>query len=214
MAMMFRGIGKPTDQLDIQLAQASDPFGISTAGMGTSPYVPAPQAAPAKEKFGFRDVIGILGEALGGALGQGPGAYTQGKLMERQMAQKSAAQQAQRQADWEDWVQKQIWQRDNPAPQALSDFERTLIGSGIQPGTPEWQQAFVTRRDNQLDPWTNIVVGGNSVSGRQSAVQRAIEGGGGLSSPQAGGAAIPPTAPVGKLRPLGGGTPSASSGFR
>lgn len=219
MAMMFRGLGKPTDQLDISLAQPSNVL-ANPVGMSTPPIAPqqqAPQQTMRQQMYGDLPMWKILlGTALDNIAQQtgGTPAFSQGLQMQRQQNQRAQAAASERQADWQDWVQKQVWQRDNPAPQPFSEFERTLIGSGIQPGTPEWQQAFITRRDNQLDPWTNIVVGGNSVSGRQSAVQRAIEGGGGLSSPQAGGAAIPPTAPVGKLRPLGGGTPSASNSFR
>jgi hypothetical protein len=32
------------------------------------------------------------------------------------------------------------------------EFEKALIASGVQPGTPEWAKYMTTRRDNMLDP--------------------------------------------------------------
>jgi len=94
-------------------------------------------------------------------------------------------QQRQRQQDMQDWAEKQRAQVAQQLQLAQAkarlpsgEFERSLIASGINPGTPQWQQAMARRVQNQLDPWTSIVVGGNSVMGRQSAVEAALKGGG------------------------------------
>lgn len=94
-------------------------------------------------------------------------------------------QQRQRQQAMEDWQAKQsaeFAQQMQLARQKATlpsgEFERSLMASGVMPGSPEWAQAMARRVQNQLDPWTNIVVGGNSVMGRQSAVEAALKGGG------------------------------------
>lgn len=109
----------------------------------------------------------------------------------------------------EQMVAKMLYERNNPKPQAPTEFERILQASGIIRGSPEWTEAMKTKVANTLDPFTNLVVGGNSVMGRQSAVQQAMQGGA-----QAPTGPIP-QAPVGRLRPITGGpTQSASGGFR
>lgn len=92
-----------------------------------------------------------------------------------------------------------IYKQRNPTPQQPTEWERALIASGVQPGTPGWQQANATKVQNTLDPWTSLVSGGESLMGRQSQVQRALMGGGGPVSPGAGipsGSSLDSGAPV------------------
>lgn len=85
-----------------------------------------------------------------------------------------------------------------PKTQAYSEFERALIASGIQPGTPEWAQKMGQKADMALDPQvTTQLPNGGLYIGRQSGLSQAL-----------GGGRAAPTAPVGKLTPLGqGGAP-------
>lgn len=104
---------------------------------------------------------------------------------------------------------KQMQPKPPPEP---TEFERSLIASGILPGTPEWTAAFKSKVQNTLDPWTNIVVGGNSYSGRQSMVDNALKGGGPASAGP-GGATPPSTLPPDFDFGKGGPTPTASGRF-
>ena len=73
MAMMFRGVGKPTDQLNIQLAQPSDSafgrYGDYAPAVPPMSQVPASAAVPGKPKFGWAEAIGTLGDVLASAGG-------------------------------------------------------------------------------------------------------------------------------------------------
>lgn len=59
----------------------------------------------------------------------------------------------------------------------LNTNQQYLLASGIKPGTPEWAAANKRLADNAMDPWTSLVAGGNTVMGRQSAVESALSGG-------------------------------------
>lgn len=89
-----------------------------------------------------------------------------------------------------------------------SEFERALAASGVQPGSPEWAAAMKTKVQNTLDPWTNIVSGGNSFTGRQSLVDRALNGVAPASPTPP--TVLPPDFDFGE----GGPTQPASGGFR
>lgn len=114
------------------------------------------------------------------------------------------------------------YKRRNPAPPAPTEFERQLQASGVVPGSPEWTQAMKTSVSNKLDPWTNLVVGGNSVAGRQSQVQQALNGMTQGNVPkvtdQASYDAIPAgqqyTTPSGEIRVKGGGGSNVSGNFQ
>ena len=102
---------------------------------------------------------------------------------------------------------KMEYDRLNPKPSAPTDIEKYGALAGW---TPEQianaaNQALL----NKIDPFTNIVIGGNSVSGRQSLVERALEAG--ASSPT--GAQPPSTLPP-DFDFGGGGSGNATGGFR
>lgn len=83
-----------------------------------------------------------------------------------------------------------------PKQVAPTEWERTLQASGIMPGTPEWQKAMATKVQNTLDPWTTIVSGGESLSGRQSLVDAALNGRGGGPASSGIGAGVPTGSPL------------------
>lgn len=121
----------------------------------------------------------------------------QQKMLEQQKSIE-AQQYAQHRADDNaDWMSHYNYELTNPKPQAPSDFEQTLIESGVKPGTPEWTQAMKTRANNLLDP---------AVMTPQGLMLRS----------QVTGALAPQPAPPGvTFTPLdnGGPTPPASGGF-
>lgn len=72
---------------------------------------------------------------------------------------------------------KSVLQAMTPKRWAPStDLEKMLVQSGVQPGSPEWVDAMRQGVQNKIDPWTNIVSGGESIMGRQSMVQQALSG--------------------------------------
>ena len=84
-----------------------------------------------------------------------------------------------------------IMESRTPKQAAPTEWERTLEDSGVVRGSPEWQKAMATKVANTLDPWTNLVSGGESFMGRQSQVQQAMGGGGPVSSGAASEGAQP-----------------------
>lgn len=94
-----------------------------------------------------------------------------------------------------------IYKARNPAKAAPTEWERTLQASGVMPGTEAWTKAMATKVANTLDPWTNLVSGGESIMGRQSQVQQALGGGDPVSMQV--GASIPSGSPLASPRPQG-----------
>lgn len=172
-------------------------------GMGGFPGVPQgvpmphnlPQNANAGRKrgglFGSGVPAGDVLYALGGALA-GDGGAAVSEIRERKMA--PLIEQAKRQAEYEDFVRKEQWKRDNPAPvnnDTVADYEfiRQRLGEEDaqkylknKASPPLWRQG----PDGQFYP---------------------------MATPQV------PTAPVGKLTPITGGAatpaqpPFGGSGF-
>lgn len=206
MAMMFRGLGKPTDQLDIQLAQPSDKFGVY-GQYGDYSMNAAPTAAPAaKQGLGLRDIIGIAGEALGGAVGRGPGVYTQMKLQDRERQRQLQQAQTDRQQAMEDWTAKQIWERQNPAPinnDTVNDYNFYASKFGT-----EYADQYLKDKN---DPVVNIPLpGGQVFIGPRSRLDAALKGGGQASGVTPGGS---PPATLPADFNFGGPTPPASGTF-
>lgn len=98
------------------------------------------------------------------------------------------------------------------------EFEQLLAASGFTPGTPQYTAEAAKILRARTDPFTNITTpDGQMIFGAQSLVEQALKGGG-LASGVAPGInptspAPLPTAPVGKLTPIGGETPRASGNF-
>lgn len=147
-------------------AMPRNPFGVPQPDFGGVQSL-APQSAPLnlpvpKIKKGgmfagatFDPAAGIAGFLAG--LGNPAGITTINAIHEQRMREAEAAAQAaqyeqHRADDNADWMSHYNYEMTNPKPQAPSDFEQTLIESGVKPGTPEWTQAMKTRANNLLDP--------------------------------------------------------------
>lgn len=178
MAMMFRGTGKPIDQLDISLLQNPDPFGFGGRpdySMNIVPTQQAPQAT-SKPKVGIAEILGGLGDVISAASGGQPSFLPQRQAqLEQQRMLQQRAQMAQdaRNADWEDWVRKEQYKDANPAPinnDTVNDynFYRTQLG---EEGARRWL-------NNQTDPVVSIPLpGGQTYIGPRSGLGAATKGG-------------------------------------
>jgi len=104
------------------------------------------------------------------------------------------------------------WQATHKTAPQPSEFERTLMAAGIQPGTPQWAQANTQRLQNYTDPTVNIPLpGGRVYVGPRSGISAATGGGDPASTAPAG------EGPPAMLPPdfdFGGPTQNASGGFR
>lgn len=85
-----------------------------------------------------------------------------------------------------------VWKAQNrPAPQA-TEFERSLLDSGVARGSPEWAAAQRRRVDNALDPFVNTQLpGGGFYSGPRSIFEQQMGGGDPASTAPASGAPPP-----------------------
>lgn len=126
-----------------------NPMGDPGLGM-TQPTQPS--------KFGIRDIVGIIGEALGGAAGNGPGAYTQSKLREREIAERQRQAMVTRGVDWQDWVAKQQYEAANRLPPQPLEIERLLSAAGYQPGTPEYASMIRQAAQNKVNPIQGVPI--------------------------------------------------------
>jgi len=109
--------------------------------------------------------------------------------------QQDARERAHRQQQLQDEETLYSFKQQNSQPE-YGEFERALIASGVQPGTPQWQEMMQRRRDNMLDPIVNTMQG----PVLRSMVTNSLQ---------------PPSAPVGKLTPIddGGAGPAAPRPF-
>lgn len=56
------------------------------------------------------------------------------------------------------WIEREMWKRQNPAPRAPTEFERMLEASGLQPGTPQYQQVIRQYVNNRANPFIPMTV--------------------------------------------------------
>jgi hypothetical protein len=187
---------------------------IDPTGRPGAPMAPAPQKQGSflgiKPGSKGAMIAGIIGDTLA-SLTDGQPIFTMNMMRERQQRADAEASEAQwsrrREADNQDWMQREQWQRANPAPTAPSELERVLEASGIQRNSPQWTQAMQQRRDSLLKPDPEIIQtlpNGQLYVGPRS----------GLASALTGGGAAAPAKPVGRLTPVDGGpTQTASATF-
>lgn len=150
----------------------------------------------AKPGFGARDVVGIIGDALS-AMGGGQGVYTQMKLQDRQRQRMLEQAQIERQNGMSDWLAKQNYEATLKAQYPdYTEFQKNMIGAGIQPGSSEWGTLSRQKAENDADKFVNFVSGGNTIAGPWSQVAPMLRGGDQISPPM-GGAVSPPTPPSG-----------------
>lgn len=147
-------------------------------------------------------IAGTVGDALQNWSG-GRGTFLPAIQMQQQQAAEAAQYQQQRADDYTDWERKQQYAAANPGPVKDDTFTSTLRAAGIDPASAQGMALYRQRAATLAAPAPNFVSDG--------------AGGGRWVQPPAmglGGGA--PTAPIGKLTPLGAGgaTPGGSRGFR
>lgn len=154
----------------------NDAFGLAEQQMmGQGGQQFAQSQAPKKPGINW---LGVLADTLAGAAGrEGPYAASMRAKQEQEAAQEHARQQ--RAASMQDWRTKfdyeNEYERNNPKPHQPDDFERSLIGQGIMPGTPEWAEANRMRSLNFTDPTVTVNLPGGAIySGPRSGLQAAL----------------------------------------
>ncbi|ANI79005.1 hypothetical protein [Sphingobium sp. EP60837] len=120
MAMMFRGLGKPTDQLDIQIAPQGGGFGPTDPGMSMPSQMPMPQTVP--EKRPGASFAGIAADFLAGMAGQ-QGPYAAQVQHQRALQERERLAQRQRMAERDDYVWKLQQKQQFPDPVAPHYWE-------------------------------------------------------------------------------------------
>ncbi|WP_370309310.1 hypothetical protein [Sphingobium abikonense] len=213
---MFGALGKKRSAFDFspgiyQTPGIGDglPANMGEPGLGMTMAQPAPRAS----NFGARDVIGIIGDALSAA-GGGQGVYTQMELRDREIARQQQQMQMQRQQGMQDWLAKQQWERENPAPRAphyweMNDGSLGVVGPDGKPQvlfkdpTPKinW-----IRADNGDGTQSLIPVGPNGPIG--------VKGGDPAISPSPGAASNLPAIGSIVADPRKAGAGSGQRGFR
>ncbi len=176
---------------------------VFTPPYSTPPIAPTPTpvAAPTQRSRG-QMIAGILSDAVKGFLGQ-PGTFGATLAVERQRQQDMEAAEAQwsrrRQAENQDWIARQQYERANPAtPAILRDVQ------AWQGMTPDQKAAYeAMKRAQEGDPVVNVTLpNGQFYSGPRSGLTGVLSGG------QA------PARPVGNLTPIDGGPGGSPSGAR
>lgn len=100
---------------------------------------------------------GQLGAMILAANGNQLGTFgLQQRAFQQQQEERARQQQEQEQRQRDEWLFRQNWQRENPAPQAPSEIMRLAQEAGYQPGTPEWQEAMRTAFLNRQNPMVGI----------------------------------------------------------
>lgn len=137
--------------------------------------------------FGNADWGSAIAAALNGYLAAGgnPAGQLglqqlhQKKMLEQEEAIRAQEYQQHRADGLQDYETQQMLQQKYAAPPQPGEFERALMESGVQPGTPAWTQAMKRRADNMLDPVVMTANGPmlrSQVVGTLSAGQPAPEG--------------------------------------
>ncbi len=170
------------------------PSGEALMGGAQVPQMPMQQMPQQAKKPGFNEAGG-WGEKLqtvGAMLRDDPGIYSQmlaQKQADHRAQQQAMAQQQQQEAENAQWYEREGWKLKNK-PASDDSFSRALEMGGIQPGTPEYISLSRKRASHLADPPLYRV------------------GPDGQYYPIATGTGMLPTAPVGKLTPMGGTAPS------
>jgi hypothetical protein len=166
-----------------------------------SQFTQLPQMKPKGGMFGGGDWKQALAAALSAmsAARGNPVGMAGLQMLNQRLGQKREDQQYERrQADqWDMWQRQQQWKQQHDTPE-LGEFERAVVASGIQPGTPQWAEVMGKRRDAMLDPVVNLPTGPTL---RSMVV-------GGLNAANA-----KPLTDDDILKMSGGPTPQASGGF-
>jgi hypothetical protein len=182
-------------------------FGSAPAMAPIAPDMTASQQplAPAKPKF-FGE--GGVGRAIAGNIGdfllQNSGMdpiYAPVMQQKQAMAYDQQRREADRVQGLQDWIAKQEWERNNPAPvnnDTVNDYHFLASKLG-----PEAAKQYL--RNIADGPPVAVDVANPDGSVTRQFIPRSQMKGGGMVAPQA---------PVGKLKPYGGPSATPTGGFR
>ena len=187
------------------LVAGDDRWPMPRDPMGMPPQMPGMDPAmEVKPRSKGQMIAGIIGDTLASISGGQP-LYTQSVLRDRQQAQQDQREEVQwtrrREAENQDWTNREAWKRANPEPSSMERDAATWQRMG-----PDQRQAYLESKRG--DPFvTTSLPNGQFYAGPQSGLLGALTG-------QGAPASTTPTAPVGKLRPVGGGASNGTGGFQ
>ena len=207
-------------------------IGFRTSGMfGPRPQqaAPNPSAMPIgvqqmtqKQGFfqrpGVKTAAGILGDTLL-TLGGGKPMYApmmhDRKMQEEDARIRAQLAQQQRGSEWQDWLRKEQWKRENPEPQN-DQLTQYMLNAGIDPKSVEGQQMYRKAVENKVNPIQAVPFTDEQGNGGIQFIQpNAMQGGGPqegqtATNPQTGEKAVYRN---GKWEVMGGGVSNGTSGF-
>lgn len=148
--------------------------------------------APRQDDFRINPTLAAIGQIFSGMAGRSNPVFEM--LMTQRLQQQRAQQQARqaeakRGAEWDDWQRREQWKREHPAPvrnDTVDDFN--------------WYKGLSPQDRGIYDQMHPVVIDGPD--GRYLVPRSSFQGQAGI-----------PTAPVGKLTPIGGPAPGAPGGF-
>lgn len=127
-------------------------FGNGKGLFGGSPMAAQPAQPLAKPREGptrTQGILGTLGDMLATA-GGGQAMFLPNLMQQRQLTQMQGyrAQQAkdQREADMQDWMARQAWERANPAPQQPTEMQRNY--GWLEQNHPNQARDYLERMTN------------------------------------------------------------------
>jgi len=141
-------------------------------------------------------IIGTIGDTLS-QIGGGRGTYLPGLQQRQAQAYETQQLQQRRADDYTDWQRKEQYKAEHAGPAQDDAFTTTLRNAGIDPQSAEGKALYRQRAQTQANPAPTFVSDG--------------AGGGRWVQPSFGANAAPPSAPVGKLTPVGGASLGARS---
>lgn len=162
---------------------------------GDQPSVPQmpslPGSAPGATQPQISDMplwkvaLGGLFDSIQNQTG-GQGTFIPSLLQQQAFARQQAQRQQQRSEDFEDWRKQYDYQISHQKELTPNEFDRRLAAAGILPGTPDYIRLNKEKAENDANPPRLVTMPDGSM--------RWV----------GGAASTPPTAPVGKLTPIGG----------
>jgi len=179
----------------------NQPAPVDTASASPAAQAIAPSTAtPFTPKRNFLDKLGLVADAFSGNHNNADQLAQRDQSdfaqFQQQMAPQMAA--AARQAKFEDWRQQHDYEVAHPKQQADDVFTRSLAAAGIDPASPQGQALYRQRVQTLANPAPQWIPDG-------------MGGGRFVAPPSPGGMSGPPSAPVGKLTPMGGATSGSRS---
>lgn len=180
---------------------------VTTPGIGDGLTAAQEPLAPAKPKFfgegGVgRGIAGNIGDFLLQYSGMQP-IYQPAMQQKQAMAYDEQKRERSRLQDWNDKIAYAQWERDNPKPQAPTNFEQILDAAGVQGDERIKLLRMKAQNEAQGVPMAVDITNPDGSVGRQYIRPGSI-----------GGAPTAPAAPIGKLKPYGGQTATPSGNFR